>query len=205
MTAKKTPAAAAAAAVPSTTPIDEPGYAKLVGDLAVAETDARSTSSDANEARGRRSTVAVATIRAVIREKVDVEALRNDLIDAGILKGTVSKIITIVTGVRNKIINISDVNSLNGAYVAVKAAQKAIADGEAIVAAAFASPSGLITSTAAPAVKAITPDEALKIIISVITDEKDPDKAYALGGDWITKITTAIGTALKTLETDDDE
>ena len=223
MTAKKTPAATLEPVVDS--PFDPFGgtakiiskadkttrsvdavYADLVHDLASAETDARSTSSDASEARGRRSTVAVATIRAVIREKINNEDLREDLINAGILKGTVSKIITIVTAVREKIIDIADVNSLNGAYVAVKAIRKAHADALAGAAGLSTSPSGLITSTMpAPAVKATSPDEALKIIIASITSEKDADKAFALGGVWITKITTAIGDALKAIDGGDDE
>ena len=179
-------------------------YADLVHDLASAETDARSTSSDASEARGRRSTVAVATIRAVIREKINNEDLREDLITAGILKGTVSKIITIVTAVREKVIDIADVNSLNGAYVAVKAVRKAHAD--ALAGISTTSPSGLATSAMpAPAAKTVTPDEALKIIIASITSEKDADKAFALGGVWITKITTAIGDALKAIDGDDDD
>ena len=212
MTAKKTPAAVAdlPVATPATT---EPKYASLVTDLAAAETDARATSSDASEARGRRITVAVATIRAVIREKINNEELRNDLLDAGILKGTVSKIITIVTAVREGIIAIGDVNSLNGAYVAVKAIRKAHADALAGLStspsglAGFStSPSGLATSAMpAPAVKATSPDEALKIIIDSITSEKDADKAFTLGGVWITKITTAIGDALKAIEESDEE
>ena len=165
--------------------------------LSAADAKARSTSADAGQARAERSTIAVSTIKAAFREKIDGSVVRAQLLDAGVLKGTVSKIVTVLAALDTGTITPSDVKSLNGAYSAVKSAA-AIAAGTAAAATASG---GTFTGVAAVAT---TPDEALKIILHEITSQKDPDKAYEIGGEWITKITNAITDILKKLDDDDE-
>ena len=178
----------------------DPGvkFKDLSAALSVADAKARATTADAGQARSERSTVAVGAIKAAFREKVHVTVVRSELLDAGVLKGTVSKIVTVLTALYESVIEPSDVKSLNGAYSLVKSVYAAAETASTAAAVASAA-----LPTAAPAVVATTPDEALKIILNVITSEKNADKAFKLGGEWITKVTNAITELLRTV--DDDE
>ena len=172
----------------------EPDFEQLSEQLAIADAKARSMAADAGQARAERSTVAVSAIKAAYREKVSTKEVRARLLAAGVLKGTVSKIVTVVGALNDRTIDISDVKSLNGAYSLVKTATAAPK---------ITTTSGPITPEPEPAatpVKPVTPEQALKIIIASIKAEKDPDKAFKLGGEWITRITNEITDALKSVE-----
>ena len=51
---------------------------------------------------------------------------------------------------------------------------------------------------------ATTPDEAIKVLIEHIKAITDPDEAFKLGGEWITRVTNGITDALKAREADDE-
>ncbi len=172
----------------------EPKFETLVTDMRDADAEARSTSADAAQARGKRSTVAVQTILAAHSEKIEPGAARKQLVEAGVLKGTASKIATILTALANKTIKPSDVKSLNGAYNTVKAAEEA---GRAAALAAR----GVLAATPAPApvVVATTPDAALKVILDSIRGAGDPDAIFKSAGEWITKITNEISELARTV------
>lgn len=180
----------------------EPTFADLSTALAAADLKARSASADAGAARAERSTVAVNTIKAAFAESQPPEDVRTTLLGAGVLKGTVSKIVTVLNALMVGSITPTDVKSLNGAYSLVKL----IARTGSAAAAAGVGPA-VMPVPAAPAkpVVATTPEEALKIILSTITAEKDADKAFKLGGEWITKVTNAITDALKRKSGEEEE
>ena len=173
----------------------EPTFADTAKSLASADAKARETGADANQAKAARSTAAVSAIRAAWHEKMAPEDVRSALLSVDVLKGTVSKIVTILTAMQAKTITLRDVKSLNGAYTLVKAAEVA---GRA-TATAGAAPSP------APAKSITTPEEALKLIIAVVTAEKDPDKALVLAGEWITKITNGLMAAAKESEEEEED
>lgn len=171
----------------------EPKFETLVTDMSAADAEARSTSADATQARGKRSTVAVQTILAAHAEKIEAGAARKQLIEAGVLKGTASKIATILTALSNKTIKPSDVKSLNGAYSTVKAAEEA---GRA--AALGVSATAASTPAPAPAVVATTPEAAMQVILDSIRKAGDPDAVFKSAGEWITKITNEISDLTRT-------
>ena len=169
--------------------------------LATADEKARVTSSDAGAARAERGFYAVQAIHAAVSEEKSVEDVRETLLDAGVLKGTVSKITTIVSAVMAGDLLLGQIKSLNGAYTAVKAASKGriVGGGSAV---------GAIPLTYAYPVEPVTvttPDEALTLIIDTVKSITDPDEAYRVGGEWITKITNGITAALKAIDDGDEE
>lgn len=179
-------------------------FAAMSTELAAADIEARAASSDAGQARAKRSTVAVGTIKAAHLEKVVGADVRSVLLDAGVLKGTVSKIVTVLEALYAGHLSPNDVKSLNGAYNLVKSvhAAHAAAGGAPVTSGAIFPP---VTPVTTPAPAKVTPDEALKIIIDSILAEKNADKQFKLGGDWITKCTNAITDALKESEGDEGE
>jgi len=179
----------------------EESFNDLAISLSAADAKARATSADAGQARAERSTVAVSTIKAAFREKLSPGVVRGNLLAAGVLKGTVSKIVTVLAALSAGTITPSDVKSLNGAYNLVKS----------VAAAAAGSPSAGVSSTGstatvtAPGLGIASPEEALKIILHEITSQTDPDMAFKIGGEWITKVTNAITEILKKIDDDDEE
>lgn len=169
----------------------EHSFAELTHLLVEAESKSKVASSDAGVARGEKSNVAISTIKSALIEATNVEFFRDTLLTAGVLKGTVSKMATILNAVRDGIIAFSDLKSLNGSYVSIKAV---LAEREAALVASLG-----VSSPATPVAPVVTPDDALALIVKVITDEKDPDKAYALGSEWLTKITNALTTAISAI------
>jgi hypothetical protein len=179
----------------------EESFADLAVDLSAADAKARATSADAGQARAERSTIAVSAIKAAFREKIDGSMVRRDLIDAGVLKGTASKIVTVLAALNDGTITPSDVKSLNGAYNLVKSVAAATAGSPSV----GVSSTGSTATVTAPGLGIATPDEALKIILHEITSQTDPDKAFKIGGEWITKVTNAITEILKKIDDDDED
>lgn len=178
----------------------EPSFEDLSVALAVADAKARATSADAGQARGERSTIAVSTIKAAYSETLTGESVRESLLGAGVLKGTVSKIVTVLTALQEGVISPVDVKSLNGAYNLVKQVRATT-----LAAAAALGGTGAPTVVTAAPGHVVTPEEALEVILLTITSEKDADKAFKLGGEWITKVTNAITAALKAKGTGEEE
>lgn len=169
----------------------EPKFEGLAKDLATADAKARAASGDASQARAERSTIATDTIKAAYAEKIDANDVRTGLLGAGVLKGTVSKIVTILNALNASLLTTADVKSLNGAYSLIKQIEKTAA------AAAAAGTTGATAPTPSVAVVATTPDEALDIIIDAIRAETDLDKQFELAGIWMTKITDRITAVTK--------
>lgn len=181
-------------------PKAEPDFEQLTRDLAAADAAARSTSADASAARANRSDVAVSAIRAAFREGINPEDVRTDLLDAGVLKGTVSKIVTVLNALNDKILGVGDVKSLNGAYSTVKAVHK-VSAGTSFAATGVP----FATTPSGPPVVATTPEEAMKVIVNAVKSVVDPDEAFKLAGEWITRITNQITAALKNREDEDED
>jgi hypothetical protein len=159
-------------------------FAKLTGELAKAEAEAAIASADNKEATARKSTAAVSTLKAAFREKLDNNDVRVALLDAGILKGTVSKIVTVLDALKVGFIVPGDIKSLNGAYSAVKAAEKAAAAASAAI--------GVTPYAKATAAAAVSPKDALKIIVDAVKSITDPDEQFKAVGDWIAQFTRAM-------------
>ena len=176
----------------------EPDFITLSAALAAADARARSSAADAGAARAERSTVAVQAIKAAFREVLNGENVRDDLLKAGVLKGTVSKIVTVLNALKEGVITATDVKSLNGAYNLVKSVRLA-----GTAAGPSAAP-GVPFSAPTPAVVATTPDEAMSIIVNAIKSISDPDEAFKMGGEWITRVTNEISAALKSREDDEE-
>lgn len=169
------------------------GLEDLSSKLAAAESASKTASDDAKQARAQQQQSAVDIVKFLV-ETPPVDSvtgvahteyvLRRLMLDEGVLKGTVSKILTVVQGINNGHIALSDVKSLNGSYTAVKQALKHIA-----------------TSTApatapAPAPEPVepTPEEAMKIILKSIRNagNKSEEAVYQAASDWISRITEEI-------------
>lgn len=171
-----------------------------VHQLAEAEAVSRYKSADATQARAAKSAAAVNLITTAHLQVVDPDELRETLLDAGILKGTVSKIVTVIYGLGTSLITLDDVKSLNGAYNAVKAAEAAA---KAMLS-AFSSPGGETLEAVPSSFITVTPDDALNIILHSIQKAGDADAVYRAAGDWIDKITNAISAVTRKVGGDDE-
>jgi len=171
----------------------EPSFADTATELGTAEAAAKAATADAGAAKAHRSTVAVQTIRSAVTEKVLIADVRSTLLGAGVLKGTVSKIATILDGIDRGVIVLADVKSLNGAYNSVKAVAAAAAGATAGVGPAVVG----VPAPAPKATKLHTPEDAIKLIVDLLKAEKDPDKQMELAGKYITDFTNAITAAVK--------
>ena len=170
------------------------GLEDLSSKLAAAESASKTASDDAKQARAQQQQSAVDIVKFLV-ETPPIDSvtgvahgdyvLRRLMLDEGVLKGTVSKILTVVNGINSGHIALSDVKSLNGSYTAVKQALKHIA-------ATATSPA---TSPApAPVPAEPTPEEAMKIIIKSIRNagDKSEEAVYQAASDWISRITEEI-------------
>lgn len=169
------------------------GLEDLSGKLAAAESASKAASADAKQARAQQQQSAVDIVKFLV-ETPPVDSvtgvahgdyvLRRLMLDEGVLKGTVSKILTVVAGISSGHIALSDVKSLNGSYTAVKQALKP----STVPATAPA------TSPEPAAPPEPTPEEAMKIIIKSIRNagDKSEEAVYQAASDWISRITEEI-------------
>jgi hypothetical protein len=172
----------------------EPDFSALVGELSRAESLSKATRADATAATHEKQRVAVSTIKAAYAEKLPPEDVRRALLDGGVLKGTVSKIVTILVALHAKTITLADVRSLNAGYEATKSVAAGLA------AATTAAP---VAPSPAPA-KLHTPDDALAVIVAHIRAQKDADAQFKEAGVWLSKVTTTISELVKELDDSDD-
>jgi len=182
-------------AVPKAKATIEPQFSKLVNQLSKADAASKSLSADSSAARAEKNAVAVVTIKAAYAERLDVESVRKALLDGGVLKGTVSKITTILSALRGRLIKPSDVKSLNGAYTIVKEIEK-IEKANTVAPGGF-NADGEPFAVAPEPVVATTPDEAFEVILNAIRSVTDADEAFTLAGEWITRFTNGVSEVLK--------
>ena len=171
----------------------EPDFNALTGDLARADVLAKSVSSDAGAARAERSRIAISTIKAAYSEALPVGTVRRALLDAGVLKGTVSKICTVLQAILDGTVSSVGLKSLNGAYSLARGTGT-----RAAAAAAVAAAAPIVPVVVAPP----TTDEALEIILS---DIKYASDVFAAGSAWMTRITNAIAAIIKKSDEDKEE
>lgn len=169
-------------------------FADLTQKLVKADSQSAAAGKKATALKGTVSTIAVDTILAAYAEKIDGETVRVELTSAGVLKGTASKIGTVVSGLQDGTITVEQVESLSGAYGLVTASRKAAEAAkrakDAEVSAKAAEKAGLVTLPAE--VRVATPEEAYQVILNTVREEADVDKAFELSGSWITRITTDL-------------
>lgn len=170
-------------------------FNNLVGELSTADALARSTSSDASQARASRSGLAVGVIGAAFSAAIPSRTVRESLLDGGVLKGTVSKIISILDALDRELITMGEVKSLNGAYTLQKERRTRPA--------AVITPSEPEKTPALP-VKPTTPDEAVAIILDAIKSAGKPDAVFKAAGEWITRITNDISALTRAVEDDEE-
>jgi|GEM_PF-3627807 len=179
-------------------------FNNLVGELSTADALARSTSSDASQARSSRNGLAVGVIGAAFAGAIPRNTVRESLLDGGVLKGTVSKIITILTALEEEVIISSEIKSLNGAYTLQKERRAAAG---ATISASLRSGSTPPEEASAPtpaAVNATTPDEAVAIILDAIKSAGTPDAVFKAAGEWITRVTNDISALTRGVEDDEE-
>ena len=181
----------------------------LATELASIEAEAKLTSANLSQIRSNRQRSAV----GVIQEAVSLTALttsggsgdmtysevRGTLLSHGILKGTVSKILTVVQALNDGVISPSDVKSLNSGYAAVKLALAVHSSPEpsSPEPSSSAAPGHVCPPPAPP-----TPDEALEVILHTIKTSGDVFKA---AGEWIEKVTNAISDVTRASALEDEE
>jgi hypothetical protein len=160
-------------------------FEELASRLAVAEERAKAASGDATQARADKSTAAVEAIKSAVRGKIEGAVVRSTLLGAGVPKGTVSKIVTVIDSIMAGNMEAKDVKSLNGAYSLVNAAAKA--------AKAAADGTGGTTTPGKDApVTATTPEQAAEIIYAAIRGAGTDAAILSAASEWITKLTDGI-------------
>ena len=172
------------------------GLEDLSSKLAAAESASKTASDDAKQARAQQQQSAVDIVKFLV-ETPPVDSvtgvahgdyvLRRLMLDEGVLKGTVSKILTVVNGIKGGYIALSDVKSLNGSYTAVKQALK-----PSTAPATSPAPAPAPAPASAPAEP--TPEEAMKIIIKSIRNagDKSEEAVFQAASEWIRRITEEI-------------
>lgn len=178
---------------------------ELALDLASVEAEVKAQSADIKQTRAKQQQSALSVVEYLWHtppidhttgSRVDDNVVRQDMLAAGVLKGTVSKIMTVVKGLRNGAIGSSHLTSLSGAYGAVKDAEKKIL-AEAL--------EDLESPPAPPPARTTTPDEAMNIILKSIREAGDEDAVYKAAGEWITKITQEITKVTESVHQDNEE
>lgn len=164
-------------------------FEELAGRLAVAEERAKAASGDATQARADKSTAAVEAIKSAVRGKIEGAIVRSTLLGAGVPKGTVSKIVTVIDAISQGNMEAKDVKSLNGAYSLVNAAAKAA---KAAKAAADGTGGGTANPGKDAPVTATTPDQAAEIIYAAIRNAGTDAAILSAASEWITKLTDGI-------------
>lgn len=177
-------------------------FAKLVRDLAAADADARATSADASQARGQRSVFATATILAAHSEKVTVEEARTQLIDSGVLKGTASKVCTVIAALYDGTLSREDVTSLNAAYGLVQHARKMA---KLVAAGVPTTAPGSAPAAAPVAEKPTTPKEAVKVIMDYLESLPNETKKNQEASKWLTTVTNQISDFVAKVNAGSDE
>ena len=172
-------------------------FNNLVGELSTADALARSTSSDASQARASRSGLAVGVIGAAFSAEIPSRTVRESLLDGGVLKGTVSKIISILDALHGELITMGEVKSLNGAYTLQKERRTRPA---AVI--TPSEPETTPATTPALPAKPTTPDEAVAIILDAIKSAGNSDAVFKAAGEWITRITNDISALTRAVEDD---
>ena len=162
-------------------------FTTLVNDLAVAEADAKASGADTRAKSAVKSNIAVAVIKAAFEKTIDSDTVKTSLLDAGVLKGTVSKIVTVLNGIYDGGFDISDLVSLSGAYSFLKPSKSQ----RAAAAASAAAPATVevIKEVVKEVPAQVTIKDVIPTILEHIRASKDPFKE---GGIWMTKITQAI-------------
>lgn len=154
-------------------------FDNLTTQLASVDLELRSLAGNTAQVKAKRQTIAVDTIKAAYKEKIDPITVRKALLAGGVLKGTVSKIVTVLTALNDKTLPLGSVKSLNSAYTDVKRIALASSTG------------GPAVATPAPAapVKLTTQNDVVAAMMEIISNDKDPLKAAS---NWITRLTHEI-------------
>lgn len=190
--------------MPTTPTTPTTSFHDIVEALQRHDLAARSASADASQARTARNAVAVGVIKSALEEKVLHDRARRELLDRGILKGTVSKIITVLRAIEDGLMKVEDVKSLSGAYNQAKAARIAVSSPPATATATA-------PATASATIALANADDAVALILEAISNAGggDPDAVFKAGGEWITRLTNEISDLIRRVgETggdDDDE
>lgn len=173
-------------------------FVGIAAELAKADEEAKVADDSAAQAKARAKKAAVDVIKAAYKEKANHYVIRKALLDAHVLKGTVSKIITVLGSLDRGEMVPSDVKSLNQAYTTVTTLAK-------MSAASRAASLGHGATPAATPVPKITGKDGLKAIIAEIKAERDPDKKFELIGEWITRCTTELTALAKGVREDGED
>jgi hypothetical protein len=183
-----------------TTTAPEPKFSELGPQLAQAEAIAKTKGADATAARAQKSSIAVSAIHAAVNEKIEPENVKNDLLFAGVLKGTVSKIVTVINAVNAGTLSLDDVVSLSGAYTAVTSPKDKDGKPQPKV--------KIVTETKikeVPVPAKYTKKGAIEFLVSLITDPAATvDEAERQGSDILTKVTREVSKAVKARQAEED-
>lgn len=189
--AAKTPAAKSTTAGKA-----EPQFAKLVGKLSQADSQTVIAGAEASQARAERSNIAVTTLRAAYGERLSTDDVRKALNEAGVLKGTVSKITTVLSGLYAKSIKVSDIKSLSDAYKIVKEIEKQ-EKANAPVAGGTKDSATEVFAVAPEPIVATTPKQALEVIFNSLRSVTDGDEMFRLAGDYLAQLSNGIDAIVK--------
>lgn len=186
----------------TTVEVTEQDFAQLAYSLARLDIDARAAGQDASAIRSERTKVATLAIHAAVREGVDPDDVRYNLLAAGVLKGTVSKIVTVLNAIAAGEIADGDVVSLSSAYTIVTNAKKGLTTGPKI------------KEVKVEVVKEVkveakyTQKGAIEFFENLVREAAatDVDAALKLSGNLISKFTRSMTAVTKSLlEADAEE
>lgn len=158
-------------------------------------------SASARALRSSRSLAAVGIIKEIVTAGIPSSDARRTMLESGMLKGTVSKIITVSQAITDGRVDLADVKSLSGGYK--------LATAPAPTAPTLAPPSGEAVAPEPEAVAYATPEEMIEAFVAqFVTPIKDKHKRFAESGRLIAVLTEAISKAAPApadSEDDDDE
>lgn len=179
-------------------------FTTLAAELASADLASQLAGNDKKEIDAQKATLATDALKAAIRSKADADAVRAVLADAGVLKGTISKIVTVVNAVAAGTIASGDFKSLYEGYKKVStAARLDTITAKNIKRAAEGKPLLPVPGTSkenppAPIIREVekvvmpAPKDALKVILDDIKGAGDEDMILDRAAFWVSQLTTQI-------------
>lgn len=179
-------------------------FAELASALAAADLNARVKGDDSKQAAAARASLATDALKAAVKSKADGEAIRKTLADAGVLKGTASKIVTVVVAVAAGQIDPGEFKTLYEGYSKVSLANRVAAvNAFNANAAKNGKPLKPVPGTSkeqppVPIIKEVDrvvmphPKDALQVILDDIKNAGDDDMILDRAAFWVGELTSKI-------------
>ena len=179
-------------------------FTRVADALAAADAAVQIAGNESKQASAARASLATDALNAAIKAKLDTDTIRATLSKAQVLKGTVSKIVTVASAVQAGKISTADFKSLFEAYTKVSLANRIEKVNAFNAAAAKAGkplkvvPGTKVGEVAPPVIKEVekvvmpAPKDALAVILKDIREAGDDDMILDRASYWVTELTSQI-------------